>query len=454
MNQNPKSSNENYGHILVVSCPLQGHAAGLIKLSHQMIKFGSKVTFLTTEFLRAQMADATANSEIRLLSMPDGLELEDDRKDQKKLHQSIERVMPPYLEDLLKKTNQHSSEKISGIVIDSPLAWMLDIPKKMGIKTAIYWCSTPGCLALGIMIPQLLQAKIIDDDGTPLKNDKIQLLPNMPAITMTEFTWYFPGDINIQKSLFHVIKGVFSHLKSSDWIVCNWFDELDPSAHSLASNLLSVGPLLANGQFAGSFCTEDSSCLTWLDKQPPNSVIYVAFGSTSRFSQVQLNELAMGLELMGRPFLWVAWSGLCDGPFPAYSDEFSARVANRGKMVEWAPQEMVLGHPSIACFVTHCGWSSFMESLNMGVPLLCWPYFGDQMYTQRCICDAWKVGTSLKADENGIISRSEIKQKLEKLLSDGIVRENVLRLKEMARKSTRKGGSSWNNLEYLVQQMK
>ncbi|CAI9786787.1 unnamed protein product [Fraxinus pennsylvanica] len=420
-----------------------------------MIKFGSKVTFLTTEFLHARLTEATANSEIRLLSIPDGLELEDDRKDQKKLHQSIEKVMPPYLEDLLKESfNQQNNERISGIIIDSPLAWMLEIPKKLGIKTAIYWCSTPGCLALGLMIPHLLQLKIIDDDGTSLKNEKIQLLPNMPAITMSEFTWYFPGDKNIQKSLFHVIKGIFSHLKSSDWIVCNWFNELNPSASSLASNILSVGPLLANGQSAGSFCIEDSSCLTWLDKQSPNSVVYVAFGSTSRFSQVQLNELAIGLELMGRPFLWVAWSGLCDGPFPAYSDKFSARVANRGKMVEWAPQELVLSHPSIACFITHCGWSSFMESLSMGVPLLCWPYFGDQTYTQSCICDAWKVGTSLKVDEIGVISRSEIKQKVEKLISDEIVRENVIRMKEMARKSISKGGSSCSNLEYLVQQMK
>lgn len=166
MNQSSKSSNENYGHILVVSCPLQGHAAPLIKLSHQMIKFGSKVTFLTTEFLHARLAEATANSEIRLLSIPDGLELEDDRKDQKKLHQSIEKVVPPYLEDLLKESfNQQNNDKISGIIIDSPLAWMLEIPKKMGIKTAIYWCSTPGCLALGLMIPHLLQLKIIDDDG-------------------------------------------------------------------------------------------------------------------------------------------------------------------------------------------------------------------------------------------------------------------------------------------------
>lgn len=295
---------------------------------------------------------------------------------------------------------------------------------------------------------------VFDCAGTSLKDEKIQLLPNMPPIAMSEFTWYFPGDENIQKSLFHVIKRIFYHLKISDWIVCNWFHELDPSAHSLASNILSVGPLLANGHSTGSFCIEDSSCLTWLDKHPPNSVIYVAFGSTSRFNQVQLNELAIGLELMDRPFLFVAWPGMCDGPFPAYSDEFSERVANRGKLVEWAPQELVLGHPSIACFITHCGWSSFMESLSMGVPLLCWPYFGDQMYTQKCICDAWKVGMSLKVDDIGIISRFEIEQKVEKLISDQIVRENVIKLKEIARKSISKGGSSWNYLENLVQQMK
>ncbi|KAK6123090.1 hypothetical protein DH2020_043170 [Rehmannia glutinosa] len=431
-----------------------------MKLSHQITKFGAKVTFLTTNSTHARMTSAVSESEsqnnmIHIIAIPDGLEMESGWKNQEKLHESVHRVMPGYLEDLLKKTNQtpqNSDDRISGVIVDSPLAWMMGIPKKMGLKIGVFWCSSPGCLALGLKIPELIEEKIIDNDGTPLNNKSIKLLPNMPEMTTTDLMWYFPGDKNIQKSIFHITKGTIHHtINNADWILCNWFTELDPTSHNLTPNILPIGPLLANGQSSGSFCPEDSTCLSWLNTQPKNSVIYVAFGSTSKFTHQQLDELANGLVLTGRPFLWVAWAGLVkDGPSPTYYiHNFMKRVGAQGKVVEWAPQEAVLAHPSVACFVTHCGWSSFMEGLSNGVPLVCWPYFGDQMYTKSCVCGGWRVGVCLEGggDEGGIIWRDEIRDKIEEVLCDGIIRGNALKLKEKARISVGKGGSSLVNLE-------
>ncbi|XP_075107688.1 UDP-glycosyltransferase 83A1-like [Nicotiana tabacum] len=443
----------SHGHVLVMTCPLQGHAAPLIKLSHRIAEYGVKVSFVSTEFSSATLSHEIPDSGegmIRLVSVPDGLDPENDRKDLQILSESIRKVMPAHLEDLLNK----ASDKVTSVILDSPLGFLLEIPKKMGIKTAVYLCSTPGCLALGLNISKLIEAKVIDTDGTPLKNENIQVVPNLPAMSTAEFTWYHPQGADKQKIMFVSIKEIFEWMINSDWIICNWFTDLAPSASILTTNIFPVGPLLANGQSAGSLYSEDSSCLTWLDKQAPKSVIYVAFGSTSRFSQQQVEELALGLELMNRPFLWVAWSGLGNGSFALYSSDFSERVAKRGKIVEWAPQEMVLAHPSIACFVTHCGWNSTMESVSVGVPFLCWPYFGDQLYTQTCISDGWEIGLLLNADEKGIISGYEIKRKVEDLLSDDSIRANSLKLKEMARNSISIGGSSTKNLEFLVSLMK
>ncbi|PIN01539.1 UDP-glucuronosyl and UDP-glucosyl transferase [Handroanthus impetiginosus] len=368
MNQIHHNSQIPNGHILVVACPLQGHAAPLMKLSHQINKVGTKVTFLTKRALTTSSTTECENSDngIRIISILDDLELKSSWKDQEKLHESVQRVMPGYLRDLLEKSNQSPKigDRISGVILDSPLAWMSDIPKKMGLKIAVFWCSSPGCLALGLKIPQLIESKFIDNDGTPLKNEKINLLPNLPPMAPTDLMWHFPGDTNVQTSIFHVIKGVSHHMINADWILCNWFHELHPLCHNLTPTILSIGPLLANGQSAGSFHSEDSTCLTWLDKQPKCSVVYVAFGSTSRFTQQQLDELASGLELMGRPFLWVANSTLNNKSATSYS--YKKHLGDRGKIVEWAPQEEVLGHPSIACFISHCGWSSLMESLSMG----------------------------------------------------------------------------------------
>ncbi|KAJ0967177.1 hypothetical protein J5N97_024094 [Dioscorea zingiberensis] len=47
------------------------------------------------------------------------------------------------------------------------------------------------------------------------------------------------------------------------------------------------------------------ACMEWLDKQPPESVVYVAFGSTTTLSDEQIKEIALGLERSKQRFVWV-----------------------------------------------------------------------------------------------------------------------------------------------------
>ncbi|XVF08997.1 hypothetical protein REPUB_Repub07fG0052200 [Reevesia pubescens] len=114
----------------------------------------------------------------------------------------------------------------------------------------------------------------------------------------------------------------------------------------------------------------------------------------------QLDELALGLELSGHPFLWVVRSNLTKGSSTKFLEGFANRTADRGKIVEWAPQEEVLAHPSVACFVSHCGWNSTMEGLSMGLPFLCWPCFADQFQNRNYICDVWRIGLPLIHNES------------------------------------------------------
>ncbi|KAK6155019.1 hypothetical protein DH2020_009267 [Rehmannia glutinosa] len=223
------------------------------------------------------------------------------------------------------------------------------------------------------------------------------------------------------------------------------FQISDPSALSLASNRL--------GKAAGHFWPEDSSCLAWLDQQPINSVIYVAFGSLTVFDQTQFEELALGLELTNRPFLWVVRQDITTDIDEAYPKGFKDRVQNRGRMVTWAPQQQVLSHPSVACFVSHCGWNSAIEGVSNGVPILCWPYFADHFFNQSYICDKWKVGLGFSKDESGIIRHGEIKDKLETILTDKSYKERALNLRAKTMDSVREGRSR-ENFNKLVEWIK
>jgi len=258
--------------------------------------------------------------------------------------------------------------------------------------------------------------------------------------------WYCIGNSTEQKKIIYnyITKFMFcSHL--TDWWLCNTSSELEPAALSLSPKILPIGPLMESGdefRSLGQFWEEDLSCLNWLHQQPPCSVVYIAFGSFTVFDPRQLKELALGLDLTNRPFLWVVREDVGGSTKNTYPDEFKG---TRGKIVTWAPQQKVLSHPAIACFISHCGWNSTMEGVFNGVPFLCWPYFADQLFDKGYVCDEWKVGLGFELDEKGIISRWEIKKKVDQLLGDASIRKRSQNLKEMVVRSIAERGQSYEN---------
>lgn len=260
----------------------------------------------------------------------------------------------------------------------------------------------------------------------------------------------------MQKALLDIAITSMQTVNRVKFMLGNVFYELDSLNCDLIPKFLPVGPFLTTSQEedkspfgkSGNFYPEDTSCLNWLNNKKPGSVIYVAFGTTSVVHQNQVEEIAFALELSKRSFLWA-----CGASF-ILPRGFLDRVAERGKIVEWTPQQKVLGHRAIACFLTHCGWNSALESVSLGVPLLCWPYFADHFQVQNHICNEWKVGLRLDPDENGIRSREEILQKIEMLLSDDNIKANALKLKDLAQKSISKGGSSYENMQKFINDLK
>ncbi|KAL0461609.1 UNVERIFIED_CONTAM: UDP-glycosyltransferase 83A1 [Sesamum latifolium] len=418
-------------HVLMVPFPVQGHVIPMFELAHCLAKHGIRTTIVNTEIVHHRLLNSSSSSaaalddSIRLVSVPDGLE-SGERHIPGKLMEAVCRVMPVKIEELIREIGGCSAaaDKVSCIVYDQSLGRIQHVAERMGIGSVAFLPAAAALLVLGFNIPKLIQDGIIDDQGNPLTDKAVQFAATMPIMSPSDFVWHRLKIPSLQKLLFHIMTENNTPTQSADWLICNSVLDLEPGAFTMAPQILPIGPLQAtNNRLAhsagGHFLQQEYECLEWLDRQPPCSVIYVAFGS----SVMHIMHRSFFLELTNRPFLWVVRPESTDGADDWEGFLERVAVAGRGQIVGWAPQQRVLDHPSTACFISHCGWNSTLESVSSGVPMLCWPYFADQFINQSYVCDIWKVGLRLEEDGNKIVASEEIKRKIDRLGTGRLGRE-------------------------------
>lgn len=257
-------------------------------------------------------------------------------------------------------------------------------------------------------------------------------------------------------------------------VVIHTFDALERQVLDALSavfpNLFTIGPLqlllnqineqvgnsLSSTGYKYNLWKEETECLQWLDsKELPNSVVYVNFGSSVYLTKQQLTEVAMGLVNSNRPFLWIIRPDLVTGETADLPAEFEVKAKEKGFVASWCPQEEVLKHPSIGGFLTHCGWNSIVESLCNGVPMICWPFTGDQPTNGRYVCNEWRVGMEINGDDEDVI-RNEV-EKLVREMMEGEkgkqMRNKAMEWKGLAEEAAAPHGSSSLNLDKLVNEI-
>ncbi|XP_071940038.1 beta-D-glucosyl crocetin beta-1,6-glucosyltransferase-like [Coffea arabica] len=152
--------------------------------------------------------------------------------------------------------------------------------------------------------------------------------------------------------------------------------------------MIVVGPLAElkhDDAKEGELEWPDSHLIEFLNGRDESSVVYVSFGSETFLSREEREEMAYGLELSNANFIWVVRFpvGHAIALEDALPQGFLERVKERGVVLDgWAPQAKILEHPSTGGFVSHCGWSSVIESIYYGVPLLALPMLYDQPWNR------------------------------------------------------------------------
>ncbi|XP_010543755.1 PREDICTED: UDP-glycosyltransferase 76C2 [Tarenaya hassleriana] len=431
--------------IVLFPFPLQGHLNPMFQLANILFRRGFSVTVIHTQFnfpiswncpdfRFVQITDALSENEA---SNPDVVEL---------LHDLNSKCADPFADCLRDILSEESGA--SCVVVDALWYFTADVTAKIGISRIVLRTSN-----LCSFVP-FAEFHVLREKGyLPLQESEAESpVPEFPSLRMKDLPWIETKD---PRSLDKLLSSLSKALQSSSGIIFNTIEELEmDSLYQIHKKFPGV-PIFCIGPFhryvsasSSSLLTQDMTCVSWLDKQLPNSTIYVSLGSIASIDESEFLEIAWGLSNSDQPFLWMVRPGSVRGSewIELLPKGFVESLEGRGKIVRWAPQLEVLGHGATGGFLTHCGWNSTLESICEGVPMICMPSFGDQNVNARYISDVWRIGLHL---ENKI-ERKEIEKSIRVLMASSEIRERMRKMKKTAEECLGQGGSSYCTLGNLI----
>ncbi|XP_065871754.1 scopoletin glucosyltransferase-like [Euphorbia lathyris] len=354
------------------------------------------------------------------------------------------------------------------LVADMFFPWATDAAAKFGIPRLVFHGFSFFALCAEECVRLYELDKNVSSDVEPF------VIPNLPGeirLTRKQLPEYSRQDQS-KPELTKVLKAWKESELKSFGVIVNSFYELEPDYADFYTNELGrkawhIGPVsLSNRavEHKGKREKEAHECLKWLDSMKSDSVIYICFGTMTNFTTTQLKEIAVALEASGHPFIWVVRREK-----EIESDEewlprgFEER--NEGKRLiirGWAPQVLILEHKAVGGFVTHCGWNSTLEGISAGKRMVTWPVTSEQFYNEKLVTDVLKIGVSVGVKEWGKFHGDEIKSED---IENGIrrvmegeevveMRSRARKLGKMAREAAENGGSSYSDLDALVDLIK
>jgi hydroquinone glucosyltransferase len=467
-----QTQQETVPHVAIVPTPGIGHLIPLVEVAKRLVVHHN---FLVTILIptdgspvkpQKAILEALPNSISSIFLPPASLDdLPEDVLAETRIALTMTRSLPA-LRDSFKVLAE--STRLVASVVDLFGMEVFDVAKEFGVFSYVFFPSTAMALSLIFYIPELDQTYTCEyrDLPEPVK------LPGCVPIHGSDLADPFQDRKN------EVYKWVLQSAKRyslAAGIMVNSFLELEPGCFKALMEgkegrppVYPVGPLVQSGSDDG---VEGSECLSWLDKQPNGSVLFVSFGSGGTLSHEQLNELASGLEMSGQRFLWVVrspnekaanaayFSGQsANDPFAFLPDGFLERTKGLGLVVpSWAPQVQILKHASTGGFLSHCGWNSTLESIVHGVPFIAWPLYAEQRMNAVLLADDLKVALRVKVNDKGLVGHKDIASYAREVIEgeEGkLLKSKMKELKNAAERALSQDGSSTKSLAEVAHILK
>ncbi|XP_061362130.1 soyasapogenol B glucuronide galactosyltransferase-like [Gastrolobium bilobum] len=479
-------------NLIFLPYPTPGHMNPMIDTARLFAKFGVSVTIITTHanaliFQKAIDSDFSCGYPIRTqliqfpaaqVGLPNGIENIKDGTSQEILRKISMGIM--MLKDQIEL--QFQNLKPDCIVTDMFYPWTVGSAAKLGIPRLYYFSSSYFSTCAQYSVRKYKPHESIVSDTQKFT------IPGLPhSIEMTTLQLEDWVRTKSDKKLTEYFDAMFESEGRSYGALYNSFQELESDYVQLHKNIKgikswSVGPVSAwvnrdggekkanDGHSQEFALAKEPEWLNWLNSKQNESVLYVSFGSLTRLPHPQLVELAHGLENSGHNFILVIRKIDGDEDGDSFLQEFEQRMkeSKKGYIIwNYAPQLLILNHPAIGGIVTHCGWNSILESMSAGLPMITWPMFAEQFYNEKLLVDVLKIGVPVGSKENKfwvimgedpMVRREEITKAVVRFMGreeeSTEMRKRARKLGDAARKTIEEGGSSYNNLMQLIDELK
>ncbi|XP_057534986.1 UDP-glycosyltransferase 73C2-like [Amaranthus tricolor] len=332
----------------------------------------------------------------------------------------------------------------SCLISDLGFTWTTEVARKFNIPRVVF--NGTSCFSL-LSLHNLITYDMLGSVKSDTDSFMVSGLPDRIELTRTQVP-------NAVHHAGHPLRVEMRKAESEAFgMLVNSFEELESEYYKRykeakgKNTIWCVGPV--------SLCNQDQ-----LDKEQR--------GSLCNFDSSQIMELALGLEASKQPFILAVRGGHNQHEVERLIEEdgLKNRVEGRGLIIMgWAPQVLILSHPSIGGFLTHCGWNSTIEGISAGVPLITCPLFSEQFLNSKFVVQVLKVGININIENPRMIPGEEariitlkkecVKQAVQIVMDDGKegkeLRERAERLAERAKKAVDEGGSSSRGLRLMIQ---
>lgn len=473
-------------HFVMFPLMAPGHMIPMIDMAKLIAKYGIAITIVTTPANAARFKSTINRAteggltiRVSLLKfpwqeagLPEGCENVDMLPS---LGYAINFIQAASkLQEPMEKLLQELHPRPSCLISDFGFTWTTEVARKFNIPRIVF--HGMSCCSL-LSLHNLIAYNTIGSVNSDTESFLVPGLPDRIELTKTQV----PNAVHQAGNPLRV--EMREAERKAFGVVVNSFEELESEylkrcKEAKGKNTIwCVGPVslcnqdeLDKGERGNKAAVAVGHCMQWLDLHKPKSVIYACLGSLCNVVPSQFMQLAFGLEASNKPFILAIREGynLKEVERLIEEDGFKKRVEGRGLVIfGWAPQVLILSHPSVGGFLTHCGWNSTLEGISAGLPMVTCPLFSEQFLNEKFVVQVLRIGASVRVENptmnpgeevRGIVvTKEHVKHAVDLVMDDGKegeeMRERAVRVAESAKKAVSEGGSSDKGLMLMIQEI-